>query len=100
MAVTPPILPTSPALVPIQATQEPSTPMARPATVQPRMADTVELHAGTDRLVAGRVTQGVDFATGPLPTNDPQAIPLYTRGADLVEAAVGATLGRRLDLRA
>ena len=52
-----------------------------------------------DQLIAGKVTQAVDFNTSTLPrpsTSEP--FQLYTRAADKIEAAVAVQVGRALDV--
>ena len=52
-----------------------------------------------DQIVAGKVSQAVDFDTSTLPrpsANEP--FQLYTRAADKIEAAVAVQVGRALDV--
>ncbi|MCA9289567.1 MAG: hypothetical protein KDA25_00470 [Phycisphaerales bacterium] len=52
------------------------------------------------KLVAGQVAQPIDFsgAATPMP-KDELTLPLYTRAADKIEAAVAVNRGRRIDVR-
>lgn len=53
-----------------------------------------------DKLIAGQVNQSVDFDIASTPANPAgNALPLYTRAADKIEAATGVLLGRSLDIR-
>ncbi|MCH7573040.1 MAG: hypothetical protein IH891_09020, partial [Planctomycetes bacterium] len=53
-----------------------------------------------DKLIAGQVNQSVDFAIASTPANPAgNALQLYTRAADKIEAATGVLLGRSLDIR-
>jgi hypothetical protein len=58
----------------------------------------------TQKLVAGTVTQPVDFVphvpAAPSPASAPAVLQMYTRAADKVEVAVAVALGRTIDLKA
>ena len=55
---------------------------------------------GMDRLVAGRVQGGLDFDPASIsPIIQGNTLQLYTRHADLIEAATGVERGRIVDLR-
>jgi hypothetical protein len=49
------------------------------------------------RLIGGRVAQPVHFDGNSVP-RDATTLPLYTRAADRIEAAVGVNLGRAIDV--
>jgi hypothetical protein len=49
-----------------------------------------------DRLIAGRVAGAVDFDGG-VPASS-ESLPLYTRAADMVEAAVAVARGTVIDV--
>lgn len=53
-----------------------------------------------DQLVAGRVSQAVDFntATMPRPATASEPFQLYTRAADKIEAAIAVTVGQSIDV--
>jgi hypothetical protein len=56
-----------------------------------------------EKLIAGRVPGGVEFNTprtaGPTSLVPATVLPLYTRAADRVEAAIGVHVGRTIDVR-
>ena len=55
---------------------------------------------GAERLIAGRVAGQVDFSGSA--TRDPNltgTLQLYTRAADMLEAAIGVHLGRAIDVQ-
>lgn len=53
-----------------------------------------------DRLIGGHVNQSVNFNMTSTPANPAgNALQLYTRAADKIEAATGVLLGRSLDIR-
>ncbi len=75
---------------------------ARPAeALMPTMPSrTPEQVQRTGELVAGTVPGKIAFtpAAGP-PTGGGEVLPMYTRAADRVEAAVGIQLGKQIDLK-
>lgn len=56
--------------------------------------------ANVNQLIAATVSQPIDFnntaTPGIVPVNE--ALPLYTRAADRIEAATGVQVGRQLDV--
>lgn len=53
-----------------------------------------------DKLIGGQVNQSVNFDITSTPVNPAgNALQLYTRAADKIEAATGVLLGRSLDIR-
>jgi hypothetical protein len=81
---------------------------ARPAeqTSPVRAVRSVDAYEPTGRttsisqLLAGKVSQAVDFDTSTLPRPGPaEPFQLYTRAADKIEAAVAVQVGRALDVR-
>ena len=80
----------------------PSVAGARASQVlPPASAKSVVSTTGLDRLVAGRVSGGLDFepaAVRPLPARS--AFPLYTNAAARMEAATGVARGRFIDVEA
>ena len=75
---------------------EAASPVAR---IEPR--DTYEPSAtsGAHRLVAGKVDRPLEFdGANVAPVRSADVLPLYTRAADKIEAAVGVHLGRSLDV--
>lgn len=87
----------------------PNRPAAGPKAADPpqliqavRPADAYEPADRTspiDQLIAGNVSQAVDFDTSTLPRpNAAEPFQLYTRAADKIEAAVAVQIGRALDV--
>lgn len=78
---------------PIKAGAPPSRPDQAPNDSAPPVRS-------IDTLIAGQVNQSVDFDIASTPVNPAgNALPLYTRAADKIEAATGVLLGRSLDIR-
>ena len=68
---------------------------------RPRRPDVYQSAEGArlENLVAAKVSQAVDFNTSDVPRPEPgDALQLYTRAADKVEAAVAVQVGRNLDV--
>ena len=63
-------------------------------------ANTAHKSDSVNGLLAGRVSGPVDFdaTTGPAKASS-EVLPLYTRAADKVEAAVAVQIGRSLDVK-
>ena len=78
----------------------PVTAIASPARHEQTPNDAVQSGRSIDRLVGGQVNQGVNFdLTSTLVNPAGNALQLYTRAADKIEAATGVLLGRSLDIR-
>lgn len=73
----------------------PAQPPARPEVT--KAAEQPQRVAGANDLVAGRAGQPIDFG-GRLATPNADVLPLYTRAADKVEAAVSIQVGRQIDV--
>lgn len=56
--------------------------------------------AGPSRLIAAKVSGGVDFSAASAPSSPPVAgaYPMYAHPADRNAAATGIALGRRIDV--
>lgn len=52
------------------------------------------------QLLAGKVAGPVDFSAGPRAASGSDAMQLYTRSADRIEAATAVQIGRQLDVKA
>src|SRR5690606_29760601 len=69
----------------------------------PTRADAYRPRETVQQLIAGKVSQPVDFNAAP-PARpaaaQAQVFQLYTRAADRIEAAVAVQLGRTLDVKA
>lgn len=80
-------------------------PAAPPATTQPGPADaasaarTASRPEALDRFVAGTVQRPMDFDDSTARPKAAGVLPLYNRAADKVEATLGVSLGRTLDLK-
>jgi len=81
----------------------PETPIkasALPSRLDQASNDSTQPVRLIDKLIAGQVNQSVDFAIASTPANPAgNALQLYTRAADKIEAATGVLLGRSLDIR-
>jgi hypothetical protein len=86
-----------------------ASPLQRPATTAASTThdaftlrpDRYESASPAKSLVAGSVSGSVDFSpqTIKAPLASANALQMYTRAADRVEAAVGVALGRTLDIK-
>src|SRR5689334_3090383 len=72
------------------------------ASIAPaRNPDSFQAGSAANPLVAARVSRPVSFdgATAPRPPSNPSPVlPMYTRAADKMEAAVAVQIGRTLDV--
>jgi hypothetical protein len=83
------------------AAPQPAAPTAPIAT--PQRPDAYEPTSAVNQLVAGRVSQPINFDStlNAAPQTGPaQVFQMYTRAADKIEAAVSIQIGKSIDVQA
>lgn len=94
--------PTQPAKATGQTALAPSASNVSPTTsIRPTGAiPSVQSTEKVSQLIGGKVAGSVDFSSGPRAVSGPDAMQLYTRSADRIEAATAIQVGRQLDVKA